>query len=116
MTAPTPEPTPTTDEVRDYHAHGQFADPRMSEHDHARAFDRWLAAHDAQVRAEAVKAVWPHAGVVHEVEDIAFMSGAEDPDATRLVIDVPPTGEIRVGSLVWLTQEMPPMPETEGAF
>lgn len=28
-------------------------DPSMSEHDHARAFDRWLAQHYAKVRADA---------------------------------------------------------------
>lgn len=47
------EYTPTTDEVQDYYVHGQFADPEMSEQEHVEAFNRWLAAHDAEVVREA---------------------------------------------------------------
>lgn len=47
--------TPTTEEVQDYYAHGQFADPSMSEYDHARAFDRWLAVYTAEKQAEALE-------------------------------------------------------------
>ena len=48
--------TPTTDEVRDAYvdtgwaADGSLSDPRDPDE-----FDRWLAAHDAEVRAQALR-------------------------------------------------------------
>ena len=48
--------TPTTEQVRDgyrYDAEYEYHNPLSTEHVRlGRAFDRWLAAHDAQVRAE----------------------------------------------------------------
>lgn len=65
------EYTPTTDEVQDYYVHGQFADPEMSEQEHVEAFNRWLAAHDAEVgRAAAARAL-----------EEAASDWAADPDA-----------------------------------
>ena len=43
--------TPTTEEVRDYFAHGQFSD--MEEREGVARFNRWLADHDRQVAEEA---------------------------------------------------------------
>ena len=43
-------PTPTTDEVRAFYADGIGA-PSLAT---GRRFDRWLAAHDAEVRAQAL--------------------------------------------------------------
>lgn len=60
--------TPTTEEIREY----LEAADRVTAHmfspdapDAAEAFERWLAAHDAQVRAEALRKAgswyWTHA-------------------------------------------------------
>lgn len=47
------EYTPTTEQVRDHFAWGLMDDPFLTRHHKAaEAFDRWLAAHEAQVRAE----------------------------------------------------------------
>ena len=43
-------PPPTTDEVRAFYADGIGA-PSLA---NGRRFDRWLAAHDAEVRAQAL--------------------------------------------------------------
>lgn len=73
--------TPTTEEVQDYYAHGQFADPSMSEHDHARAFDRWLAVYTAEKQAEALElAAAAGAGYVVTVANRRYREGAEHAD------------------------------------
>lgn len=76
------EYTPTTDEVEDYYAHGQFADPAMSEHDHAKAFRRWLAeverAAAARALEEAAEEIFvrpPH--IVDDDELESFNAGAD---------------------------------------
>ena len=52
-----PEFTPTTDQVRSAYAHdpeAEYRDPvgfPSMQRENLRAFDRWLAAHDAEVRA-----------------------------------------------------------------
>ena len=43
-------PPPTTDEVRAFYADGIGAPSLANDH----RFDRWLAAHDAEVRAQAL--------------------------------------------------------------
>ena len=54
-----PEFTPTTEQVRSTYAHdpeAEYRDPvgfPSMQRENLRAFDRWLAAHDAEVRAEA---------------------------------------------------------------
>lgn len=58
VTAPTPEPTPevytpTTDDVR--HGYCDWMGTQATWDERADQFDRWLAAHDAQVRAEALR-------------------------------------------------------------
>ena len=53
-----PEFTPTTEQVRSAYAHdpeAEYRDPvgfPAMQRENLRAFDRWLAAHDAQKRAE----------------------------------------------------------------
>lgn len=52
--------TPTTEQVRDGYAHdpeSEYRDPLTNHtNNNKRAFDRWLAAHDAEVKAEATLA------------------------------------------------------------
>lgn len=50
--------TPTTEDIREYVETADRVTAHMFSHDTpdaAKAFDRWLAAHDAQVRAEALR-------------------------------------------------------------
>ena len=55
-----PEFTPTTEQVRSAYAHdpeAEYRDPigfPAMQRENLRAFDRWLAAHDAEVRAGVV--------------------------------------------------------------
>ncbi|WP_323986220.1 hypothetical protein [Microbacterium plantarum] len=66
--------TPTTEEVREY----LEAADRVTAHmfspdapDAAEAFDRWLAAHDAQVRAEAIRTAaggWEY-GAIYQADN-----------------------------------------------
>jgi hypothetical protein len=61
--------TPTTTQVRDgyrYDPEAEYRDPITPHHEiNGRAFDRWLAAHDAAVeRAAAVKALRPVADLL----------------------------------------------------
>lgn len=49
----------STEEIREAFVYdggeAEYYDPSMSEHDHARAFDRWLAAYTAEKQAEALE-------------------------------------------------------------
>lgn len=49
----TDENTPSTEDVRNWFAYG--SGPRHTWDESRQDFDRWLAAHDAQVRAEALR-------------------------------------------------------------
>lgn len=55
-----PEFTPTTEQVRSTYAHdpeAEYRDPvgfPSMQRENLRAFDRWLAAHDAEVQAQVV--------------------------------------------------------------
>ena len=45
--------TPTTEEVRDYFAHGQFSD--LEEREGVARFNRWLVEHDRQIAEKAFR-------------------------------------------------------------
>ena len=71
---------PTTAEVRDYFAHGQFSD--VTEPEGVARFNRWLDAHDAEIHREgysdAICRIYPTADDDAEILD-QFMDGYETP-------------------------------------
>lgn len=97
------ENTPTTDEVRDRYAHDEWdIEAEVEEGPRRAAFDRWLAAHDAEVRTMTLaedRPVEAHPGPVAE------------PRAERQLPPVPAsayargtfyvTGDLSVWEAVW---------------
>ena len=81
------EYTPTTEHIRQYYSHfppGRFSDYGTVREDRARAeFDRWIAAHDAEVEkavrdrvadeidaeADEIDAAFASSGLLGELED-----------------------------------------------
>jgi rubrerythrin len=55
------EYTPTTDVVRDAYVRGMRQAFIASSGEHVDEFDRWLAEHDTEVRAEVIDWIEPHA-------------------------------------------------------
>lgn len=73
------EYTPTTNEVREDYSAGPET---------ALAFDRWLAVHDAQVRAEATVEFDARIEAAHIVAEEAFQNGDDgEPNAAYRIME-----------------------------
>lgn len=63
--------TPTTDEVRKNYAYTRAGDRIHRTQEYFKAFDRWLAAHDAEVLRAAAERM-------HQVSEVGNMFGGYD--------------------------------------